>query len=415
MLDMHGLITSQEEKVEIVSPGERNVDAGPDFFNAKIRIGDTLWAGNVEIHVKASDWKLHKHHLDKAYDNIILHVVYESSKPVLRKNGNEIPELIIKEKFNNQLLQTYIGLVENKDTLPCKEALSSVDPFIVSSWMERVLVERLEEKSALIVQSLDISKNNWEEVFLLQLAKNFGFNVNGLPFELMIKSIPFKCIMSCRVNLLTLEACLFGQAGFLDSDIAEDYTTKLSTEYSHLKNKFNLVPLQKHLWKFSRMRPNNFPTVRISQFANLLYLGEDLFSKLMQLNKVDKIRKHLECSASEFWNTHYTFNNKQDIQKIKQLGKNSIDNLIINTIVPFMFVYGVKSGKEELKNRALDLLRDMKIERNKTVSLMLENGFLGKSSFESQAMLQLYKHYCTAKKCLACNVGTQIIRRSIDD
>ncbi|MCH7534873.1 MAG: DUF2851 family protein, partial [Bacteroidetes bacterium] len=275
------LRSTQNEKIKIINPGDRNDDAGPDFFNAKIRIGKTLWAGNVEIHVKSSDWTVHKHNLNKAYDNIILHVVHEADKRIFRSNGEEIPTLEIRNSFDQHLLRSYQSLIKSGKWLPCQDYVSKVNPIIVNNWLERMSVERLEDRSKLIMNDLKKSKNNWEEVFYIHLAKNFGFNVNGLPFELLAKSIPFKIMRSKSYETFQIEACLFGQSGLLDNIFHDHYPNELIREYNHLQNKHSLKPLQKHLWKLSRMRPNNFPTIRISQFAALLAKEKNLFNSIM--------------------------------------------------------------------------------------------------------------------------------------
>ena len=342
-------------------------------------------------------------------------MVYDADKKILRSNGGEIPTIEIKNKFDENLFKSFQALEKSKKWIPCQDFVAKVNPFIVNNWLERMLVHRMEDKSNLILADLERTKNNWEEVFYVHLAKNFGFKVNALPFELLAKSVPHKFIRANRKETFLIEACLFGQSGFLDDFFTDAYPNDLIKEYSHLQKKYDLLPLQKYLWKFSRMRPNNFPTIRISQFANLMSKEKDLFNTLISEASVKKIRKIFDIEASAYWSGHFTFDKKVKCDKPKRIGEKSIDNLIINTIAPFLFVYGIKKGNDEFKERALDLLQNVDVEKNSIVDKMKGLGMRAESAFDSQALLQLKKAYCSEKKCLDCAIGNQIINHMDHD
>ncbi len=400
------LKTTSGEKVEIINTGTHNFDSGPDFFNAKIKINKTVWAGNVEIHLKSSDWYQHNHHQDKAYDNVILQVVHVHDKEVYRTNGLLIPSLELN--FNKRLLKNYAELIEKDWDIACKNSLGGIDPFIINSWIEKLTVERLEEKSERIIAILEQTDNSWEKAFYFQLASNFGFKLNAQAFELLAKSLPLNCLAKHKDNLLQVEALLFGQAGFLDTDSGDDYYLQLVKEYAYLKKKFRLKPIEKHLWKFLRSRPGNFPSIRIAQFAQLVYKSSALFSKIIETNDLNKYYRLFQVEPSAYWINHYLFN-KGSVQKKKKLGKSAIDNILINTIVPFLFVYGKAKGISELQDRAIQLLENIKAENNHITKKWAELGVQPASAFDSQALIQLKNNYCNQKKCLNCQIGTHII------
>ncbi len=406
LFDRNSMVSDTGEKIEVISLGEPNHNAGPDFVNAKIRIGNTLWAGNVEIHVNASDWKKHKHNEDYNYDNVILHVVLNADEPVMRSNASRIPSVVLQ--FDPELFKNYTTLMNSKAWIPCQSYISEIDRFILHAWMSSILVERLQEKTGRIDQLLELYNNSWEEVFYIQLARNFGFSVNAEPFEQLARSLPLHCLARHKNNLLQTEALLFGQAGFLDKEIDDIYYTKLKAEYRHLSNKFNLKAIDNNQWKFLRLRPVNFPTIRIAQFASLIHVSSGLFRKIIETENLISLQNIFSVKTSDYWDTHYQFGNTSD-RKIKSLGKEAINIILINTVIPLIFLYGSKTGNEKLKARAVEFLSQLPAEKNAVIKRWGLTGIYAESAFDSQALLQLYSGYCMKKHCLHCMIGNKII------
>jgi len=406
------LITTHGEPVQILNCGEHNKNSGPDFFNAKIKIGNTTWAGNVEMHVKSSDWNSHGHQKDKAYQNIILHAVLDADAKNMDLNGNEIPTIQLRNKFVPELWNQYEKLLNSKQWIPCANMIDIVDKFSINAWLERMLIERLEEKITFIETLLTQNKNNWEETFYQCLARNFGFKLNASPFELLAKSLPLKYLGKHKNNLSQIEAMLFGQAGLLNEKFTDKYPNDLKAEYDFLKNKFNLVPVEKHLWKFARTRPVNFPTLRIAQFAMLVHQSSHLLSVILETKKAKDILKLFDLPASEYWTTHYRFDHPGKSSD-KNLGKSSAENIIINTVIPFLFLYGKEKNDDSLKNRSLELLEQLPSEKNNITrqweSLKIESG----SAYQSQGLIQLKNKYCSHKKCLNCGIGNKILSKTL--
>ena len=403
------LITIDNEQVEIIKVGQHNSDAGPDFFNAKIKVGDTLWAGNVEVHINTSDWQKHNHQNDNAYDNIILHVVFNADIVLKRISGETIPTIELKDKISEKVIQNYLYFKSNKDWIPCEKQIAAVPPFIVNSTIDQLVLERLERKSKTIIDNLALNTNNWEETFYQLLARNFGFKTNAEPFELLAKSLPSLIIAKHKSSLLQIEALLFGQAGFLDEHYEDAYLQKLQNEYVFLKQKYKLKSIDKHLWKFLRLRPVNFPTIRISMFANLIYTSTHLFSKIIEMESYNELKKLMNVEASVYWHTHYIFD-KESKHKIKHLGNDSINTILINTIVPFLFVYGKQKDNEKYVERALKFLEQTEGEKNSIITKWKVLGISAETAYSTQALLQLKNEYCTNKKCLNCSVGNYLLK-----
>ncbi len=387
-----------------------NTDAGPDFFNGKVKIGKTIWAGNIELHINSSDWMKHKHQNDKAYDNVILHVVYNNDKQILDKAGNAIPTLELNGLIDEKVIIKYKHLVHQTDTVPCGEQIKTVDEFTVQSWINRLAIERLERKSAEIEGTLNLNKNDWEETFYQYLFKYFGLKVNALPFELLVKNTPLK-IIEKHHDLFSIEALLFGQGGYLDSDVEDEYFLKLKKEYHFLKSKFDLTSLDNSVWKMLRMRPSNFPTLRISQLANLLSRETRMFSKMIETESIKEIQDIFKVEASEYWNCHYQFGKLVEEDKKKKIGINTINSIIINVIVPFTFVYGKKNQKEELVDKSLNLLESIKAENNSIIKKWNELGLKTSNAMQTQSLLELKNNYCSQKKCLNCSIGNKILQQ----
>lgn len=409
LLNNNILKSSEQEDIEIIHPGTRNYDSGPDYTAAKIRIGRTIWAGNVEIHIKASDWIAHKHHKDPAYSNIILHVLYvDDTKNKHTHRVLPLPSLEIKNYIDNKIYNNFHRLINQKNWVACQNLVQNVNKIIISNWLNRLIIERLENKSEEIMHFLKYNNNNWEETFYYFLARNFGFKKNKTAFGMLAQRTPYKALGKHKNQLLQLEALLFGQAGFLNEDFEDVYPKTLKSEYFFLKKKYNLKPLEKKLWKHSKLRPANFPCIRISQFSQLFHRSKKLFSELMNAKTLHEIHKHFEIECSPYWVKHYMFD-KASIDKTKMLGEDSINNIIINTIIPFMFIYGKERLDKNLMERSLEFLSQLPPESNHIVRKWGVTGVNAHSAADSQALIELKKSYCISKKCLTCPVGHQII------
>jgi hypothetical protein len=411
LFDQSELLTTDNEIVEIVKAGDHNFDSGPDFFNAKIKIGNTLWAGNVEVHINASDWKKHNHQKDKAYDNIILHVVNNSDVNLNRTSGEKIPTIEIKNRIDRKLLHNYLKFKSGHNWIPCEKQIETVPSLIIQNTMDKLILERLERKSNAIVNSLKLNQNNWEETFYQLLARNFGFKTNSEPFELLAKSLPSLVLSKHKSSLLQIEALLYGQAGMLNKHFEDSYPQKLQNEYVFLKQKFRLSSMDDHLWKFLRLRPVNFPTVRIAQFANLIFNSSHLFSKILETEDCKSLKKLLNVSVSDYWKTHYLFD-KETPLKLKNLGEDGVNNIIVNTIIPFLFVYGKQKADERYVVRALSFLEETSAETNSIITKWKKLKLPVNNSYATQALLQLKNEYCAEKKCLKCNIGNYLIKNS---
>lgn len=403
-------LASTGEQIDILSPGEKNTDSGPDFENARIKIDNTIWAGNVEIHTDSSNWTKHKHHLDPAYDNVILHVVGQSTKKACRTNGEVIPT--IELQYDKKIYDTFLQLVGNKNQILCEKDIHIPDKIILSFWLNALCIERLEAKSQLIRSIHHQSGNNWEETFYIVLARSFGFNTNSLPFEMLAKSLPLKLLLKHRENLKILEALLQGQAGFLDSELEDDYFNQLKKEYIYFRKAYKLTPIQKHLWKFLRLRPVNFPSVRIAQFADLIFHTDHLFSKTIDSKGIDELATIYNCKATHYWDNHYTFG-KETVKKEKKLGVSALQTILINTVIPFLFIYGKQRNKKELEDKAMQFLEELPAEKNMIIRNWDRIGVTSDNAMQSQALIQLTKNYCNLKNCLFCQLGNAIIREKI--
>lgn len=405
------LKTTHQEEIEIIKTGDHNLHAGPDFFNAKIKIGDIIWSGNVEVHIQSNDWEKHRHQLDKSYDNIILHVVFQANQEVYRASGEPVPTLELKDRIPSSYYELYQRFKQSKDWIPCEKQLHAVPPVILHSMLDRLLAERLEERAALIRNMLTRNKMNWEETFYQMLARNFGFKTNALPFELMSKSLPSTVLARHKSSLLQVEALLFGQAGFLDTHFKDRYPQQLQNEYVFLRQKFKLHPINLHLWKFLRLRPVNFPTIRIAQFASLIHRSSNLFSKTIDARNVQELINLMDVDVSPYWNEQYMFE-KRTVFRTKKLGEESIYNIIINTIVPFLFTYGKMQGEEIYMEKALGLMEELKGESNSIITRWNAINVNIESAGTTQALLQLKNNYCDQKRCLQCSIGNFLLKKA---
>lgn len=390
--------------LQIIQPGERNLNSGPDFFNARIRIAETIWAGNVEIHVNSSDWIKHGHYLDPVYDNIILHVVFNHDQEIVRQNKQPIPTLELKRKFNKSVFDKYSAFLLSKKWIPCQDLIGLVNYFDLHIFFDALMAERLEQKAGIINQELLQTKQDFQEVFYRKLARNFGFKVNADAFELLAKSLPLKIIFKHKDNLLQIEALLFGQAGLLEGTITDNYPNLLKTEYQFLSDKYALKCIDHKIWKFMRLRPANFPTIRIAQFANLLNVSSALLTRILEMKNLQDVVNLFRVETSEYWRTHYQFDIATE-RKNRLVGSASINLIIINTIVPFLFVYGKNKADESLREKALLWLEQIRAEYNQIIRHFKELNIKPQNAMQSQALIQLKTNYCDSKRCLECRIG----------
>ncbi len=403
------LKTTDGEELFIKSLGRHNLNSGPDFFNAQLTIANQLWAGNVEIHIKSSDWYVHNHENDMAYDNVILHVVWEHDTEIFRKDNSVIPTLELKHYVNADVQSNYEKLVHSKAWINCESDFSKVSDFLVANWLERLFVERLERKSQDIVQLLNDSNNDWEAVLFKLLLKNFGLKLNGEPFLSLANSIDFSIFRKHQNNLLELESLLFGQSNMLKEDIQESYFTELTNVYNYLKIKYKIKNHGVLPINFFRLRPPNFPTIRLSQFANLYHKELHLFSKIISLSKLEDFYDLFSIGVSDFWRTHYTFS-KSSKSTPKKLTKSFVNLLIINTIIPLKFSYAKSHGKS-VDEELFALMEAINIENNSIVNKFLDLRPFKKNAMVSQSLLQLKNSYCDRNRCLQCAIGNSLIAK----
>jgi hypothetical protein len=411
LFDISRLQTTQQESLVVMYPGIHNHDTGPDFSNARIQIEDQTWVGTVEIHLKSSDWYWHQHENDPNYDAVILHVVWDHDVEVFMKNDVALPTLELKHFVGEELLDKYHALSQNRRYwIPCEPQIHQVEELVRNHWLERLYVERLERKSLLIQSLLQESHNDWDAVLFVLLAKNFGLNKNGDAFFQLAKSIPFSVLRKVSHDVEKLNALFFGQAGFLDETLQDSYVLELKKEYEYLKYKYRLKPLHKQQFHFFRMRPSNFPTIRIAQLVALYASSQSLFSRLMKVQSAEAIYKLFDVSLHDFWKTHYTFSKASKATR-KSISKSFVDLLMINTIVPLKFAYQRVQGKQE-EQELISLLESLKPEKNAIISKFEELKIPVKNAFDTQALLELKNNYCTPKRCLECAIGVHILKHN---
>jgi len=402
------LITQQGQSITIVHSGNYLQNSGPDFFNAQIVIGNQKWAGNVEIHIKSSDWYLHQHETDDQYNNVILHVVWEHDAPIFRKDNSEIPVLELKNYVDKEELNKYHSLLSQKTWIYCENQIQQIDAFVFSNWQERLFFERLERKSSVIQTLLQVTDNDWEAVLFCLLAKNFGLNTNGESFLKIAQSISFSVIRKESLELTYLEALLFGQANLLPETAEDNYTKELISWHEYLKIKYKIKSVSFESVEFFKHRPDNFPTIRLAQLSMLYHLHRNLFSKIIEVQSVSEIYTLFEVSVSSYWKTHYNFE-KQSPKKEKKLSKSFIDLIIINTLIPIQFAYAVQQGKE-ISEQVIQMVSQLPSEKNAIIDKFKSFGVAAQNAFQSQALLQLKNEYCNSKKCLQCSIGIELIK-----
>lgn len=403
------LRTTQNEPLIIIKTGDYLELSGPDFFNAQIKIGNQKWAGNIEIHIKSSDWYVHAHEKDSAYDNVILHVVWEHDTEIFRKDNTEIPVLVLKEYTSKEILTNYNALIAPKSWIFCEKSITEIEEFVFKNWQERLFFERLERKAIFIYDLLAEYQQDWEEVLFSLFARNFGLNTNGNSFLQMAKSLPFSMVRKESFEVENLEALFFGTIGLLDADKEDVYFTDLKIRYYYLLNKYQLKKHHIDPIQFYKHRPDNFPTIRLSQLANL-YQKQNLFSKIIAAKSVDEVRKLLIVSANPYWQNHYQFD-KESSRKPKVLSRAFIDLLIINTIIPLQFAYAA-TRDESIAEELISFMNQVEPESNAIISKFEFFGVKAENAFETQALLELKKEYCNQKACLRCALGIELLKNN---
>lgn len=405
------MVTNTGKKVRVVDPGLLNTDAGPDFFNAKIEIDGHMWVGNVEMHYRATDWKRHRHDSDKAYDSVILHVVAKDDAPVRRTNGELIPQLVLE--VSPQFNADYASLVGATIEVPCATKIKQVPHLTIVEWVEGLAFERLHGKVERIHQLLDSFNGSWEDVCYVTLARNFGFGINNDAFERLARRTPLRLLGKHSDSVLQIEALLFGQAGMLDAQKQgmDSYYNQLCTEYAFLSNKFQLTPMEKESWKLFRIRPQNFPYRRIAMLAQFIEGGFRMMNRILEAEDEKEMRALFEVELSGYWTKHYTFG-KPNERATATLSRSSTDIILINTVAPLLYAYGELTGNYEMTDKAIKLLEDLRAESNSIVSHFVAYGIDCPDALTSQALVQLKREYCDARKCIYCKIGHHLLSKA---
>jgi hypothetical protein len=413
------MLTTDDRKVEVIDPGLHNRNSGPDFFNAKVKIGGTLWVGNVEIHDRSSDWYVHGHDSDAHYNNVVLHVVGVADRDVQTEAGDFVPQLVLE--VPQRVHDNYEELLRTDSYPPCYRIIPQLTSLTVHSWMAALQTERLEQKTIAIGERVRQAGGSWEDAYFQTMARNYGFGINGDAFEEWARHIPLQAVGKHRDDLFQIEAIFLGQAGLLELSaiperyqqqaLSEGYFSKLRNEYQYLAHKFSLTPMDASLWRFLRLRPQNFPHIRISQLANLYYQRKAGLSALIDCKDTVAMAEMLRTQVTPYWETHYTFGS-ESMKNAKHLSPFSINLLMINTCVPMLFAYGRHAMKESLCDRAFDILEQLKAENNHIIRMWKECGLDVKSAGDSQALIQLKREYCDKRECLRCRIGYEYLRAS---
>lgn len=406
----HDIVTADGQPIEVIFPGTTNTHAGPDFLQARIRIGDTLWAGNVEIHVNSSDWYAHGHQNDKNYENVILHVVYNADKIVYTPNGMPIATLALKGRFDESLLLRYRKFIDSRQWIACEQQVSDVQRFTWLSWLDRLIADRLELKTEEVMADYHRYGNDWEAVFFHRLLLNFGFQVNEEGFRQLAHKLSFQLLLKHAGRPDQLEALLLGTAGFLAAEMSDEYAVSLKREWGFLKHKYKLGEMEVSQWRFLRMRPSNFPAVRLAQLAALVHKNERMFSKIIETPSVEEIKQFFETQASAYWDWHFQPGRPSASVSPKRLGVMAQRLILINTVAQILFAYGHFYGRQDVKDKALMLLESVDAEDNAVLRKFNSLGLKAYNALQSQALLHMKKHFCDPKRCLECRIGKILIK-----
>lgn len=397
------LVTTENNPIQVIYPGLLNTNQGPDFLNAKIRIGETTWVGSVEIHINSSEWNEHNHSNDANYNNVILHVVWKEDV----KLNLPFATLVLQDRVSNVLLGRYEEMMLTTGFIPCEQHVARADEVVIQIWKERMLIERLQHRTTKVVELLENNGTNWEETFWWMIARNFGLKVNSDSFEKIARSVPVKVLAKHKNQIHQLEALLLGQAGTLDKQFAEAYPNMLRKEYAYLRKKYNLQKVHYPLY-YLRMRPANFPTLRLAQLAALVHSSQHLFSNVIAASKVIELRQLLNVTANDYWHYHYLFDEITTFSK-KNLGAQMIDNILINTCIPVVYAYGYFNNNEGYKSKAVEWSREIPPEKNAITKGFEKLGMSNKTAHDSQALLHLKKNYCDCRHCLNCGIGNAVL------
>ena len=409
LINVKELKTVDGKPLLIQDFGIHNHDSGPDFFNGRIILDNLLWIGNIEMHVFSSDWDNHSHDSDPAYNNVVLHVVYEHDKKAYTSEGIEIPCIELKSRINDTIKLNYTRLIQTTNQIPCKEYLKRIDTLTLLFLKDRMIIERLEAKTAYLSQLLKQSKKDWEYAFYIMLARYMGGKVNNDAFELLAKNISMQLLLKKIDNSLSVEALLFGAAGMLKAGYKDPYFLELKREFAHLQTLYKLDTVPPVMWKFSRMRPANFPTIRIAQLSAIVLKNKRLFSKIIHCEKMTDVYPLFQVTASKYWDNHYLFD-KSSTPRIKKLTKSYIDLLVINVIAPTLFLYGKEKDEPSYCEKAISFLSNIKGEKNKITTKWNDLGISTSTAMDSQALIHLKHNYCAKKKCLNCTIGNNLIQ-----
>ena len=397
------------DAVQIIYPGTYNSNQGPDFKEAKIKINNILWSGNIELHINSSHWHTHHHSDDTNFNNVILHVVWNHDAEIKDANGNALSTIELQPRVSMLLLEKYRKLKENAKFIACENLLSGLGGLALNSWKQRLVAERLINRSDNIFTDLQQTRYHWEETFWWLIAANFGLTLNSGVFKKMARSLPLSLLAKHKKNIIQVEALLYGQAGLLSKVFKDKYPKMLQKEYFFYQKKYKLSPVDEELY-YLRMRPANFPTIRLAQLAMLICSSEHLFSKIKETESVDELKKMFSVTANDYWHYHYVFDEVSDY-KIKKLGSQTVNNIIINTVVPVIFSYGLHHSEEALKEKAIRWLEEIAPEKNTITQGFERLSYSNKSAFDSQAYIQLKKEYCDHHLCLQCAIGNSILKK----
>lgn len=408
-IDVTHLQTTKGEKIEIIHFGSYLQQTGPDFFNAQLIIDNQKWAGNVEIHVKSSDWYLHSHENDANYDSVILHVVWEHDTEIYRKDNSEIPVLELKNYISKFEIEKYYDLTTSKSWIFCENEIANVNEIVLANWQERLFFERLENKAVPFKKLVKENHSDWEATLFCMLAKNFGLNVNGQSFFDLAKSIPFSIIKKESFEVENLEALFFGKGEMLDNDKQDTYLIDLQKRWKFLSHKYQLEDSHITPIQFFKLRPDNFPTIRLAQLAMLYHTKQTLFIELILADTKEEIYAIFNNATSTYWESHYNFDS-QSKKKSKKISKPFIDLIIINTIIPLKFLYAKANGKENIED-LIALIQTLQPEKNVIIDKFASFKIKSKSAFETQSLLQLKNGYCYQKKCLQCAIGLTLLKK----
>jgi len=407
------LVTTCGRRLHIVTPGTPHFHAGPDFFNSRIRFGSMVLAGNVEIHLRASDWEKHSHHLDPAYNNVILHVVRESDSLTFTHSGKLVPQLELS--FPVPVHRLFLSLQGNRSWLACRQHIGQISPILFRSWLTVMGRQRLRDKGIHIGQLYRSAGFSWEQCLRLALSSAFGLPVNSLPFEMTVRSVPPGIIRTFRDDPVILEAMLFGQAGFLCPDGGTGpYHRQLARAHADLSGHLPHSGVKHHLWKFLRIRPAAFPTVRLAQFASLLHRHRGLHEAFLEAGSIAECEQLLNVRAGEYWNNHYHFGKCAPWAE-KYLGHQGRIQILINAVIPFLINFGRNRRDDALVSRGIGMIQEIDAERNHILSSWASAGIMAQDAFESQALIQLYQHYCRQKRCLECRIGIRLFKDTVDE